>query len=317
MIPKISIIIPCYKVERYLRECLGSVQQQTFKNWEAIVINDASPENEESVIREFTSQDTRFKYIKNPVNMGLGLSRTVGQNAARGQYIMFLDADDFIMPKLFEKIASAIEKYNAPDIIEFPFYLMQDGKMTRANWLPNKKRTCRIDLKKHWCLYASCVWCRAFRRKMLDTHNIKTLNIRTGEDVPFTVPAFCMAKSYVYLSYPGYAWRQVDSSLSHTKRDYNRQLQIFNDMAQNLKSELVRLGVYDKTFWDMACINIMSWYPYDSGRKWYNFVRKRYKKYKYPYETFVKYNCPHLHWIYHKITHRPYWMVWIKKHLKN
>ncbi len=99
--PEISIIIPVYNVQDYLEKCLDSVKNQTFKNWEAICVNDGSTDNSLEILQQYAEKDERFVII-NQENDGVSSARNNGLNSARGKYIMFLDSDDFIHPQCME-----------------------------------------------------------------------------------------------------------------------------------------------------------------------------------------------------------------------
>ena len=93
--PIVSVIVPCYNQAQYLSEALQSVYNQTYKNWECIIVNDGSTDNTEEVALEWCKKDNRFKYLKKE-NGGLSSARNAGLNALKGEYIQFLDADDAI-----------------------------------------------------------------------------------------------------------------------------------------------------------------------------------------------------------------------------
>ena len=99
-----SIIIPVYNVESYLRECLDSVLAQTFDDWEAVCVNDGSTDGSASILEEYAVQDTRFKVIVQP-NGGLSAARNTGLNNAQGDYILFLDSDDWLEPDAMQTLA--------------------------------------------------------------------------------------------------------------------------------------------------------------------------------------------------------------------
>lgn len=102
MIPEISIIIPCYNSEATLRETLLSVREQEFENWEAIIVNDGSPDNLETIALKWVANDSRFHYHKKE-NGGLGNARNYGINMARGNYILPLDSDNKVRPSFIGK----------------------------------------------------------------------------------------------------------------------------------------------------------------------------------------------------------------------
>lgn len=93
--PLISVIIPCYNQAQYLDECLQSVLDQTYKNWECIIVNDGSPDHTEEVAKKWLEKDARFKYLYKE-NGGLSSARNAGIRAATGEWILPLDADDYI-----------------------------------------------------------------------------------------------------------------------------------------------------------------------------------------------------------------------------
>jgi len=99
--PLVTVIIPCYNQAHYLPEALESVSAQTHPHWECIIVNDGSPDNTEEVAKAWMAKDPRFRYIQK-VNGGLSSARNAGLDAANGEYIQFLDADDAIHPEKFE-----------------------------------------------------------------------------------------------------------------------------------------------------------------------------------------------------------------------
>lgn len=107
--PLITILVPCYNVEKYVDECLSSIQKQTYDNLEVLCINDGSTDNTLNILRKYEASDNRF-HIINKSNSGYGASMNIGLNKASGDYIGIVESDDFIEPQMFEKlIRPAIE----------------------------------------------------------------------------------------------------------------------------------------------------------------------------------------------------------------
>ncbi len=117
--PSVSIIIPIYKVEKYLRRCLDSVLNQTFQDWNAICVNDGSPDNSDKILAEYAARDSRF-VIVNKENGGLSDARNAGMPYANGKYILYLDSDDFIHPQTLE-IAYNLAMRDNSDIVSFTY----------------------------------------------------------------------------------------------------------------------------------------------------------------------------------------------------
>jgi glycosyltransferase involved in cell wall biosynthesis len=109
----ISIIVPIYNVEVYLRECLDSVLAQTFTNWEAILVNDGSPDNSRKIIDEYVKKDSRFIAIHKKQNEGLLLARKTGLENSKGEFIANLDSDDMYHPQFLEKMYVKITETNS------------------------------------------------------------------------------------------------------------------------------------------------------------------------------------------------------------
>ena len=116
---KISIIIPIYNVEKYLRRCLDSVLNQTFKDWEAICVDDGSPDKSGKIAEEYAKKDKRFVVIHKK-NGGLSDARNAGMKKVKSKYVMFLDSDDFIHPQMMEIAYSFAEK-DKSDIVSFSY----------------------------------------------------------------------------------------------------------------------------------------------------------------------------------------------------
>lgn len=116
---KVSIIIPVYNVEKYLQKCLDSVQAQTFTDFEAICVNDGSTDGSAEILQRYAFQDQRFKIITT-VNGGLSSARNTGLKHAEGEYIYFMDSDDFIHNRLLETALSFAEGFQA-DMVSFGF----------------------------------------------------------------------------------------------------------------------------------------------------------------------------------------------------
>lgn len=119
MKPKISIIIPMYDVEKYLRRCLDSVLNQTFQDWQAICVDDGGPDKSGEIAEEYATRDKRFVVIHKE-NGGLSDARNAGMPYAKGDYILYIDSDDFIHPQTLEIAYNEIKK-NKSDIVSFQY----------------------------------------------------------------------------------------------------------------------------------------------------------------------------------------------------
>ena len=128
----VTIVVPIYKVEKYLDRCLNSIVNQTYRNLEIILVDDGSPDNCPKICDEWEKRDNRIKVIHKQ-NAGLGMARNTGIDNATGKYICFFDSDDYIALNTIEKAYDSIEKYGA-DIVTFGMYSVDaSGKIVSAD----------------------------------------------------------------------------------------------------------------------------------------------------------------------------------------
>ena len=132
--PNVSIIIPIYNVEQYLRRCVDSVLQQTLENIEIILVDDGSPDNCPLICDQYKAQDNRVKVVHKK-NGGLSSARNAGLKIATGEYILFLDSDDWIEPETAEELVSIAEKYRVQKSIPL--------------WIPLRDRYSIWDMLQH------------------------------------------------------------------------------------------------------------------------------------------------------------------------
>lgn len=134
MINLVSVIVPCYNQAQYLDECLQSVLDQTYFNWECIIVNDGSPDNTSEIVQRWSNRDSRFKYLEK-INGGLSSARNAGLKIAKGDYIQFLDADDILDVKKLEFSLIECEKVesNKLKIVISNFRMFSDDKNSTSN----------------------------------------------------------------------------------------------------------------------------------------------------------------------------------------
>lgn len=215
--PKISIIIPIYNVEKYLRQCLDSCINQTLKDIEIICVNDGSTDNCLDIIKEYANKDSRIKLI-NQNNQGLAIARYNGFDIATGEYVLFLDPDDWITIDCCE-LAYNQAKENDNDFVWYTYYNYIENK---EKYVINKLNIQKLagiksvnlnNIDDINYLQAAYVWNKIYKRKWLIENNIKFINMQ-WEDLPFTAQAIINSKSISIINKPLYFYRDRERSLT-------------------------------------------------------------------------------------------------------
>lgn len=216
----ITVVIPVYNGDRYIKECVKSLLTQTVKPSEIIIINDGSTDKTLEIINEMALEDNiRIITIE---NSGQGKARNIGLDKSSGDYIMFLDADDVIEPETLELAYKAISK-DASDFVIFnwQFYNEDTGEYKKAETAVSTDKKvlvgeeCLLPLRKSPYFSVNKLYLRSF----LNNHNIRYGEWRIYEDVPFWVKACVEAKRISVIRKPLYTVRLNPYSTTRTRLD--------------------------------------------------------------------------------------------------
>lgn len=186
----VSIIVPVYNSGFFLRECLSSIQQQSYTNIEVICIDDGSTDNSATIINEYVTSDKRFQYIyKNHTNAGE--ARNIGITASKGDYLMFLDSDDFFAPNMVELALDTSLSTNADiTIFQYKLYYEETGRLSSQIYGINTNRKSPfnlIDLQKHrFELTNIAVWNKLYKSSFLKQNKILFKSHAAINDVFFS-----------------------------------------------------------------------------------------------------------------------------------
>ncbi len=185
----ISIIVPIYNAEKYLKKCLDSLINQTKKELEFILVNDGSTDNSEKIINSY--EDQRIKYFKNK-NQGIGKTRNFGIEKASGKYLMFLDSDDFLDLKACELLFKKIEK-DKLDIVICDFYKVYENQKEEKISQGDFENT---NLRENPKILTENLspWAKIYRKELITNNNIKFVENLKYEDAPFVLVALDKAK---------------------------------------------------------------------------------------------------------------------------
>lgn len=207
MNPLISIIVPTYNVEKYIRTCIESILAQTYRNVEVIIVNDGSTDQSLAVISDLICSHHNVKVI-NQKNQGLSVARNTGIDVATGKYITFVDADDKIMPGFVSSLYQIADKTGA-DIVRGSFRDF-NGNIPK-DWVPdfNVPTNCgTIVLDQFLSSHISfVVWSSIYRLDFINSNHIRFTPGILLEDIDFTTRAYMLAKLVATSPEPNYAYR--------------------------------------------------------------------------------------------------------------
>ncbi|MBC5630276.1 glycosyltransferase [Clostridium sp. NSJ-6] len=232
MNPKVSIIVPVYNVEDYLERCLDSLINQTFRDIEVITINGGSTDKSLDILKIYENKDKRIKVIDKE-NFGVSYNRNLGISEARGEYIVFVDSDDWIELNMIENMYKHIDSVDivmCTYIREFknhskekrfnlPKISMYENQQVKSQLLRKLVGPLKEELSNPEYLDAlGTVWAKMYRKDLLINNDIKFVDLNeigSGEDTLFNIYAFNKANKVVLLNKPMYHyWRDNPKSIT-------------------------------------------------------------------------------------------------------
>jgi glycosyltransferase involved in cell wall biosynthesis len=255
MLDKISIIIPVYNVESYIKECLDSVIAQSYKNLEIICIDDGSTDSSGIICDEYAKNDKRIKvYHKN--NGGVSSAKNIGLENCTGRYIGFVDSDDWIEPNMYEVLHEAIKDKNVAVSVVSYFKDTADLSIPIFNRITidydviSPKDMLLYPLKRDdYMGFCGYLWNKLFDVDVIRNNNLKfDEKVNYGEDILFytnlIIEGKCKGK---YLDEPLYHYRQRDTSISKSKKA-SVKLDILT-VYKKVEELFVSNGNSDISFW--------------------------------------------------------------------
>ncbi|MGQ9900936.1 MAG: glycosyltransferase family 2 protein [Fimbriimonadales bacterium] len=205
---KISVITPAYNVASYIGQCIESVQAQTFSDWEMLIVDDASTDDTVAAVQRYLS-DPRIRLLQNPQNMGPSDTRNRALDAAQGEWIAVVDADDWIAPERFEKLLHFAESHGAEMVADLQVYQTAWGSIYQVSWAtyakpPRTPRTYCIEevIKAHPSFKP------LLKRAFLNEQRIRYQSgIRVSEDYAFFIEVLLKGGRFALLPEPMYYYR--------------------------------------------------------------------------------------------------------------
>ncbi|MBW8738946.1 MAG: bifunctional glycosyltransferase family 2 protein/CDP-glycerol:glycerophosphate glycerophosphotransferase [Streptomyces turgidiscabies] len=201
--PRFSVIVPAYKVQAYLQDCLESVLGQSYTDLEVIAVDDCSPDACGALVDEFAARDARVRPVHLPENGGVGAARNAGIEQATGDYLVFVDGDDTLAPDALRAIADRIKEAGDPDVLVYDHaHALWTGETVRGPFLGQLTEQgpvpFRLDDRPLLLKLEPVAWNKAYRREFVEREEL-TFPPGADADLPWTVPALLAAESVATL----------------------------------------------------------------------------------------------------------------------
>ncbi len=263
---KISVIVPVYGVEKYLREAVDSILNQTMNDLEIILIDDGSKDNCPQIIDEYAKKDDRIIAIHKE-NGGYGHTMNVGLERAAGEYIAVLEPDDYIDSKMYEDLYNIAKEFNS-DIVKSCFYdnlqAKEEQRILKAKWAHDEipqNRSFKITECALFLRYHPSIWSCIYKKEFLDKNNIRFVEAPGSgwTDNPFQVQTMCLAERINYTPNAYYYWRRLNKYESEDLKDYTIPFKRSDEIHRwldenNIKDKEILSNLY---FRELAYISIV------------------------------------------------------------
>lgn len=214
----ISIIVPVYNVEAYLEKCVESLIHQTYRSLQIILVNDGSTDNSLTIAEQLAAKDSRIELYSQP-NQGLSAARNTGMQYAIGEYISFIDSDDYIALDFYESLINAIGDY---DFIQFGYERVTTNGKVICQKLPHHI----------YQFHSACM--RIYRKDFLAKNNLQFMVGKLYEDVLFSIDLWRARPTYQIIPYTGYYY-SIRSASTTATRNRNAEKELFITLKQKLQ----------------------------------------------------------------------------------
>ncbi|MBR0462271.1 MAG: glycosyltransferase [Erysipelotrichaceae bacterium] len=227
---KVSVIVPVYNVDKYLRKCLDSLVSQTLKDIEILVINDSSPDDSQAIIDEYKEKYPQIRsFIKE--NGGVSSVRNYGLKAAEGEYIGFVDGDDYIEKDMYEKLYNLAKSSDA-NVAVCAYYYNEDGKETV------RKEFHYRNTKEMLTRFYGVLWNKIYKKEYIDSLDFSFPEGRRFEDSSYLTHMALTMKDFVFTDEPLIHYVQRKGSLTNTSsKTVLDAIEMLNDLRTYYKEK--------------------------------------------------------------------------------
>lgn len=259
---KVSIVLPVYNTEKYLSQCLDSIINQTFKDFECICINDGSTDSSLKILEDYAKKDIRIKII-NQENKGIAYVRNIGINNAKSEYLIFVDSDDWLDKKYLKILYETIVQTDSEIVsCNYKEYYEKEKNFV-SNILPKERmflNNDKLSLKISKAYAQPTLWSKIFKISFLKNNKISFFeDYFVCEDAPFVALVFLYLKKITYIDNVLYFYRkQINSSITANKTNlfigkvYNSIRLMKETTKRNLFDDDIFKITYKFLFWDLS-----------------------------------------------------------------
>ena len=261
---KVSVIIPVYNTEKYLKQCLDSVCAQTLQEIEIICVDDGSTDSSPDILKDYASKDSRMRILKQK-NQFAGAARNNGMKHAKGKYLMFWDADDFFEPDALQKMYNRMSEMDADVCIcKANNYYTASDTLVHTDVLLNMKYVPDSDVFSFQTMgddffrfTSMAIWNKMVRREFLFKHEIEFPTLRNSEDVYFTAVELYLAERITVVDEYLVNYRKLDdSSLTFTtSQSAFSIIEAWTSAYERLKNE--NISGFERSFANRALASLI------------------------------------------------------------
>ena len=243
----ISILVPVFNVECYLNQCLDSILQQTFRDFEVICINDGSTDHSLEIIKSFIAKDKRFKLI-DKINTGYGHSMNQGLSQCQGEYISIIESDDYIQPDMLERLYTVAIKNNL-DVARCNYYLFSKfSKKLNNDYIKDILANKVLKPLDHIKIFyqSPSIWVNLYKREFIDKNKIRFLETAGAsfQDTSFVFKVYALCKRFMYIN-EALLYYRIDNNGSSINNK-SKAFCVCDEYQEILKFTKEHPQIYDK-----------------------------------------------------------------------
>ena len=249
---KVSVIIPVYNGKKGIKRCIDSILNQSYQNFEIIVLDDGSKDGSSDYIKSLYSNiDGTSLTVVTKENEGVAKTRNRGIQMATGEYVSFVDQDDYLLPTYYEEYMQKVEETNAEIVVGGYQRISDDGKVSRVE---------RLDDSEWAKMVVTAPWAHVYKTDFIREKGIEFLSTGLGEDIYFNMLAYSYAEHVVTIPSISYMWVDNPISVSNSKQNVVSEKRSPLLLLNELKKHMPKENKLGKEFEEYFFVRYVAWY---------------------------------------------------------